>query len=84
LLGENLGLPPRTPRRPDLHGFMTAFALPADVAAAELRQGLWERHRVEAPVVERPAGLLIRVSTHFYNTEEEIGRLAKGLAALLP
>jgi isopenicillin-N epimerase len=84
LLGENLGLPPRTPRRPELHGFMTAFALPADVSATELRQGLWERHRVEAPVVERPAGLLIRVSTHFYNTEEEIDRLAKGLAALLP
>jgi selenocysteine lyase/cysteine desulfurase len=29
--------------------------------------------------VERPDGLLIRASTHFYNTEEEIDRLAEAL-----
>jgi selenocysteine lyase/cysteine desulfurase len=57
--------------------------LPASVSAPELRQALWERFRVEAPVVERPDGLLIRASTHFYNTEEEIDRLGEALASVL-
>jgi isopenicillin-N epimerase len=74
-------LKPATPANPALHGFMTAFHLPQGTDAPLLRRHLWERHRIEAPVVERPAGLLLRVSTHFYNTHEEIDRLATALAA---
>ena len=62
---------------------MTAFRLPPGVDPAALRRGLWEKHRIEAPVVERPEGPLIRVSTHFYNAEDEIDRLATGLLGLL-
>jgi isopenicillin-N epimerase len=80
LLGDKLGLGPHTPRHPELHGFLTAFRLPPKVAAPHLRRVLWEQFRVEAPVIERPNGLLIRVSTHFYNTEEEIDRLGEALA----
>lgn len=82
-IGARLGLAEATPRHPQLHGFMTAFRLPASVSAPELRRGLWEKFRVEAPVVERPDGLLIRASTHFYNTEKEIERLAEGLEEFL-
>jgi isopenicillin-N epimerase len=78
------GLTPATPCHPELHGAMTAFRLPPGTDAAALRQGLWERYRVEAPVIERPGGLLIRASTHFYNTEEEVDRLAEALPVLLP
>ena len=78
------GLEPATPAHPELHGAMTAFRLPAGVEALALRRFLWERHRVEAPVVERPDGLLIRVSTHFYNTEDEVDRLAVALEEFLP
>lgn len=78
------GLRPATPRHPELHGYMTAFRLPAGLDAAALRRGLWERFRIEAPVIERPEGLLLRISTHFYNTEEEIDRLALALPQLLP
>jgi isopenicillin-N epimerase len=77
------GLERATPADPVLHGALTAFRLPAATDAAALRRGLWERYRIEAPVMERPAGLLLRVSTHFYNTEDEIDRLAAALPALL-
>lgn len=69
------GLPLATPPHPKLHGAMTAFRLPPNADAPSLRKKLWEEHRIEVPIIERPKGLLIRVSTHFYNMEEEIDRL---------
>ena len=77
------GLSLATPPHPRLHGFLTAFRLPTSAHAPAWRQALWERFRIEAPIVERPEGLLIRVSTHFYNTEEEIDRLAIAVEELL-
>jgi isopenicillin-N epimerase len=78
-----LGLTPATPEHPALSGAMTAFHLPGGLDPQLLRRRLWEEHRIEAPVIERPAGLLLRVSTHFYNTEEEIDHLATALPGLL-
>ncbi len=83
-VGAVPGLRPATPDAAGMHGALTAFRLPAGTDAAALRRDLWERHRIEAPVIERPDGLLIRVSTHFYNTEEEVDRLAAALAELRP
>lgn len=74
-LGAIDHLEPATPEHPDLHGAMTAWQLLGRVDPEELRRRLW-RARVEVPVIERPDRLLIRTSTHFYNTEEEIDRLA--------
>jgi isopenicillin-N epimerase len=81
-LGEVPGLRLQTPSHPALHGFMTAFRLPEGTRPPPLREGLW-KHRIEAPVVERPEGPMLRISTHFYNTEEEIARLAEVLPELL-
>jgi isopenicillin-N epimerase len=95
------GLELATPPQPELHGSMTAFRLPAGTDAAALRRGLWERFRIEAPVIERPeklpmrpsghapselrpAYVLIRASTWWYNTTEEIDRLVLALEELLP
>jgi isopenicillin-N epimerase len=83
-LAGHLKLPLATPDHPALHGSLTAFHLPSGTEAEALRRHLWERHRTEAPVIERPEGLLIRVSTHFYNTEAEIDRLVGALADFLP
>jgi isopenicillin-N epimerase len=76
-------LPPATPWPAGLHRFMTAFHLPESADAVTLRQHLWDPHRIEVPIIERPDGLLVRVSTHFYNTEEEIDHLARALKDLL-
>jgi isopenicillin-N epimerase len=78
------GLTLATPSHPALHGAMTAFRLPPGRDAAVLRRGLWENWRIEAPVIDRPEGLLIRASTHFYNTEAEVDRLTEALTELLP
>jgi isopenicillin-N epimerase len=75
-------LPLATPAHPELHGFLTAFELPAGTDAEALRRGLWQRFRIEVPIVERPDRLLLRVSTHFYNNEEEIDHLANALTEL--
>lgn len=80
---QRVGLEPATPAHPALHGAMLAFRLPGGIDPMALRRDLWEKHRIEAPIIERPEGLLIRVSTHFYNTVEEMDRLAEALSALL-
>lgn len=82
-LDGHAGLRLATPTHPELHGALTAFCLPEGVNAALLRQRLWQDYRIEAPIIDRPDRLLLRVSTHFYNTEAEIDRLADALAILL-
>lgn len=77
------GLAQATPAQPEMSGLIVAFRLPDGVNAAALRCGLWERFRVEASVIERPDQLILRVSTHFYNTEAEVERLAEALEKLL-
>jgi isopenicillin-N epimerase len=81
-LGGVSGLSLATPLDPRLHGFMTAFRLPKNVNAPTWRKRLWEEFRIEVPIVERPEGLLLRVSTHFYNTTEEIDCLEKAVRKL--
>src|SRR5262245_46119577 len=71
-----------TPENPELSGAMTAFELSEGVDPARLRERLWQE-RIELPVIERPERLLIRVSTHFYNSEGEVDRLAEALPGML-
>jgi isopenicillin-N epimerase len=77
-----IGLPLETPANPILHGAMTAFRLPAGIDPVMLRRQLWERYRIEAPIIEKPDRTMIRVSTHFYTTEREVDRLAEALREL--
>jgi isopenicillin-N epimerase len=71
------------PTHPALHGFLTAYRLPTRVQGPHWRKALWEQFRIEAPIVERPEGLLLRISTHFYNTEAEIDRIGHAVESLL-
>jgi isopenicillin-N epimerase len=77
------GLTSNTPDSPDLAAAMVAFRLPPGIEAQTLRRRLWEEYRIEAPIIERPDRLLIRTSTHFYNTVAEADRLAEALPELL-
>jgi isopenicillin-N epimerase len=77
------GMTPATPDHPESSGAMTAFQLPQGTDPAQLRRRLWDEWHVEAPIIERPDRLLIRASTHFYNSEAEIDRLAEALGALV-
>ncbi len=77
------GLQPATPEARELSGPLMAFQLPPGHDPVDLRNRLWER-RIEIPVIERPDRLLVRTSTHFYNTEEEIDTLASALDTILP
>lgn len=77
------GLTPNTPDAPELSGAMVAFRLQSGVEASTLRRRLWEEFRIELPIIERPDRLLLRTSTHFYNTEAEVDRLAEALPKLL-
>lgn len=79
---EREGLRLATPAHPALHASMVAFRLPPGIDPMVLRRRLWEQ-RIEIPVIERPEGDMIRVSTHFYNTEAEVDRLAEVLPLLL-
>ena len=65
-----------------LFGSMAAVRL-ADGDAKSLRIALWEKYRIEAPVLEWNAQRLIRVSCHLYNRREEIDDLVAAVDALL-
>ncbi|MCZ2343113.1 MAG: aminotransferase class V-fold PLP-dependent enzyme [Bacteroidales bacterium] len=81
-IGERFHLPLATPAAPDLHGAMTAFAIPDRWGdSVHLRRRLWEAH-IEVPIIDRPDRRLLRVSHHFYTLEAEIDRLAAVLATL--
>jgi isopenicillin-N epimerase len=72
-------LPLATPENPALCGAMTAFQLPPRLDAQRLRELAWKEGKIEMQIVERPDELLLRVSTPFYVTEDEIDRLADRL-----
>lgn len=65
-----------------LSGALTAFELPSGTDPVKLRKALWDA-RTEINVIERPDRLLFRISTHFYNTEVELRRLADLLPGMI-
>jgi isopenicillin-N epimerase len=79
---KRIPLPLATPADRRLSGAMTAFRLSEGLNVLVLRKALWGR-RIEVPVIERPDRLLLRVSHHFYTTEEEINCLADVLPECL-
>lgn len=77
------GLTLMTPAGPELSGALSAFRLPTGVDGRGLQKKLWEQKRIEIALVERPEKQMVRVSTHWYNTHEEIDQLEAALRELL-
>jgi isopenicillin-N epimerase len=72
------GLIPATPANPELYTALIAFEFRTPEVGA-VREQLWEKHRIECPIVVRPEGNYLRVSTAWFNTREEIERLAQAV-----
>ena len=81
---DGLGLPALVPgTRHDLYGQMVALRLPDD-APADIKQRLYDEHRIELPVGELDDGSrLIRVSFQGYNDESDLEQLRAALGLLL-
>ncbi len=77
------GIEPMTPDDPGLSAALAAYRLPQG-PAVEIQRTLWQQHLIETPVLDRPQGACLRVSTHFYNTEDEIDRLFTAVKLLFP
>jgi selenocysteine lyase/cysteine desulfurase len=72
-----------TPNHPQLRGGLTSFRLPANVDGQKLRNDLWQKDKIEINVIDLGGCQHFRVSTHVYNTMEEIEKLAKSLRSML-
>ena len=79
----DLGLPALVPgTRHDLFGQMVALRLPDD-APVDLKERLYDEHRIEIPVMDTDDGRLLRASFQAYNDEGDLERLRAALNALL-
>jgi isopenicillin-N epimerase len=74
-LRERLPLDPLT----DDFVQMLGFRLPDGTDGAALKALLYDEHRIEVPVVERPDGVTIRVSVQAYNDEADLDALVDAL-----
>lgn len=88
-ISDLTGLTPLVPDSPEWYGTMISLPLPDSVpeAPAEymhpLQEALWDRFRIEIPVVNWQGRRFIRVSCHLYNSAADIDRLTDALRALL-
>jgi isopenicillin-N epimerase len=82
-------LEPLVPDSPEWYGTMISLPLPESVpeAPAEymhpLQEALWDRFRIEIPVVNWQGRRYLRVSCHLYNSAADIDRLSGALRTLL-
>jgi isopenicillin-N epimerase len=76
------GMEATTPDSAQLSAALVSYKLPS-CESSVLQRALWDEYKIETPVLQRPEGPCIRVSTHFYNTHEEIDRLRAALSELL-
>ena len=61
---------------------MLGFRVPVDDGTA-LKHALYERHRIEVPIVETSSGWAMRVSIQGYNDDRDVDALLAGLDDLL-
>jgi len=77
-----LGLEPIVPDSGEFYGQMATLRLPAD-APADLKERLYDDHRIEIPVSAHDGNRFIRASFQGYNDIADLERLRSALASLL-
>jgi selenocysteine lyase/cysteine desulfurase len=80
-LGDLKGAVVHSPSSWEESSALTTFSIPG-APAQQVFEGLWDMHRVHLRVVEEVDGN--RVSTTFFNTEDEVDLLIQGLHSFLP
>ncbi len=77
-----IDLPCTTPINPQLScPGLTSFDLPSD-DVVKTRDRLWHEHDVECPVTRAAGKTFLRISTAWFNTVEEIDRLATAVRSI--
>jgi isopenicillin-N epimerase len=79
---ESIGLPCTSPLDHRLTGAMTVFALTSSQANT-ISKHLWATHRVLIPVTQHAGKRYLRVSTAWFNTDDEIDEAARRVHRLL-
>jgi isopenicillin-N epimerase len=81
-LVELTGLEPPTPDDDAWYGSMVSVPLPPG-DASELQKQLWQRHKIEIPLIERSGHRSMRVSCHLYTSSRDIDALVGAMHAPL-
>ncbi|MEZ6067982.1 MAG: aminotransferase class V-fold PLP-dependent enzyme [Planctomycetaceae bacterium] len=83
---EHADAEPITPDSIDWYGSMVTMRLPRVVPSASwparqhpLQIEMWERHRIEAPVIQWKDAVHVRVSCHLYNDTADVDRLVQAV-----
>ena len=76
------GNPPLTPDSRAWYGSMVNVPLPPG-EALPLQQALWQRYRIEVPIITWHDQRYIRVSCHLYTQKQDIDYLVEALGKLL-
>ena len=81
---ELVEMEPLYPLNSDFYQQMAIAPLPAQVEIAALQKQLYEKYRVEVPLIEWNGRIFVRISVQGYNTPQDLEALLEGLKALLP
>ena len=76
LAAADLGLEPLTDDYVQMRGYRVEHDDPPG-----LKKRLYDEHRIEVPIVETPAGWVMRISVQAYNDESDLGALARAVGS---
>lgn len=81
-MNQELGAEALVPDSPDWYASMIALRLSSGDADS-LQRALWERYRIEVPIVAWQGYRLVRPSCHLYTWQEDIDLLVRALKELV-
>ncbi len=82
-VGQITGLPALSPDSPEWFGQMVSIPLPQTIQPEAFHQALYDRFRIEAPLITWNGRYFVRVSFQVYNCAAEIDQLEAAVRSLL-